>query len=273
MKKHFRFGAIALGSVLALALFTACGDGNKDPDSNPSAGSASVARICYDNLGGGYLAAEETKVAVAGAEIVGGFTSDGVRVNDYSQIAEYSKGVFTAKSAGYVTYRVNGVYGRVEVVPAYITDPGNQYTKNKNLDTSLTSGAKYLGNTHDPSFIEVEAFGTSTYYLFSTGWATGNDVHVSYDNMLTWSYAGKTTHPSDIDNEQIVPAALKAWMGASNNSGDIQWWAPDIVPAPDGGYWLYTCCVAGSNQAKSSGGAAYTPSCDYSMACIVLYHT
>ena len=271
MRKHYRFCALALGAALSLSVFTACAE-NGTPDL-PSGDGAVSARICFDNLDGGYLSDSDTKIAVADAQNIAGFDADGVRVADYAQIAEYSDGVFTAKSAGHVTYTANGETGNIQVVPAYATDPKNQYTGKKDQDTSLVNGAKYLGNTHDPSFIEVEEYGASTYYLFSTGWNTGNDIHVSYDNMITWEYVGKTTHTTDISNGAVIPEDLKNWLGAKDNSGDIQWWAPDVVAAPDGGYWLYTCCVAANDQAKSSGSASFTPSCDYSMACIVLYHT
>lgn len=266
MKKYQKLCALALGSVLAVSLLAACGKEN-----NPPAENVSAVRICYDNLNGGFINEWETKASVPDAKNLIGYDADGSRV-DYTEIVDYSNGTFTAKSAGTVTYQAGNATGRVEVVPAYATDPGNQYTGNRVRDTDLKQGEAYLGNTHDPSFIEVVSGGRPTYYLFSTGWSIGNDIHVSYDNMLTWEYAGKTTHTSDFNNESVIPTALKEWMGAANNSGDIQWWAPDIVEAPDGGYWLYTCCVADNNQTKGGVGD-YTPSGDYSMACIVLYHT
>jgi len=121
MRKHYRFCALALGAALSLSVFTACAE-NGTPDL-PSGDGAVSARICFDNLDGGYLSDSDTKIAVADAQNIAGFDADGVRVADYAQIAEYSDGVFTAKSAGHVTYTANGETGNIQVVPAYATDP------------------------------------------------------------------------------------------------------------------------------------------------------
>ena len=164
----------------------------------------------------------------------------------------------------------------IEVVPAYVTNPGNQYKGNVD-DTSLENGAQFLGNTHDPSFIETtDPYGNPVYYLFSTGWGVGNDVHVSYDGMLNWEYVGKTTQANDYDNADIFPEELKEWMNSTNNGGDLQWWAPDIVEAQGGGYWFYTCLVMADSRMPnltSTKPASFTPSnVRYSRACIVMYH-
>ncbi len=157
-----------------------------------------------------------------------------------------------------------------------MTNPGNQYKGNVD-DTSLENGAQFLGNTHDPSFIETtDPYGNPVYYLFSTGWGVGNDVHVSYDGMLNWEYVGKTTQANDYDNADIFPEELKEWMNSTNNGGDLQWWAPDIVEAQGGGYWFYTCLVMADSRMPnltSTKPASFTPSnVRYSRACIVMYH-
>ena len=46
--------------------------------------------------------------------------------------------------------------------------------------------------------------------------------------MITWEYVGKTMHTTDISNGAVIPEDLKNWLGAKDNSGDIQWWAPRI---------------------------------------------
>ena len=253
--------------MLSLALLAACG-------SNAGASEAGAsARICYDNLGGNYVSEADTKVTIKGAKNLQGFDAEGNPVDKYSEIATYSNGVFTAKSAGSITYQVGGEYGRLEVVPAYATDPGNQYRSV--LDATALNPGTYLGNTHDPSFIETNDEGFSTYFLFSTGWNTGNDIHYSSD-MLTWNYLGKTHATTDFGNAEMFPQQLKDWMGAKNNSGDIQWWAPDIVKAPDGGYWLYTCTTMSDAITKAAYYASedekVTITHNYSRAAIVLYH-
>lgn len=284
MKRYCKLLALALGSVMALSLFAACGEGNNDKgdggDGTPvAADNAITKRICYDNLGGGYVNEADTKVTVKGATQIKGYSLSGSAVSDYTQIATYQDGVFTAKSSGTIIYQGKDGEGRLEVVPAYAVDPGNQYKGNKNSDVSLNGGVAYLGHTHDPSFIEVQLQGSTAYYLFSTGWGTGNDVHVSYDNMLTWEFPNetnaksKTTTAKDYTNENIFPAELKSWMNSTNNSGDIQWWAPDIVEAKDGGYWFYTCLVMKDERMPSlTPTKATTPSTKYSRACIVMYH-
>lgn len=272
MKKTVKIVSLALGSLMLAAAFAACGQGG-------AAKSVVGDRICYDNLGGAttYLSAADTTTQVKGAKNIKGYDKEGEEVS-YSDIATYdaSTGTFTAVSAGRISCMAGGVTYSIEVVPAYVTNPGNQYKGNVD-DMSLENGAQFLGNTHDPSFIETtDESGNPVYYLFSTGWATGNDVHVSYDGMLRWEYVGKTTQVHDYDNEKIFPDELKDWMNSTNNGGDLQWWAPDIVEAQGGGYWFYTCLVMADSRMPnltSSKSASFTPSnVRYSRACIVMYH-
>ena len=58
MKKLSKVFSLVLGSVFALSLLTACGGGSDEP---------TAARICYDNLGAGFLSEADTKVVVEGA--------------------------------------------------------------------------------------------------------------------------------------------------------------------------------------------------------------
>ena len=198
MKKTCKAVALLLGSLFALSAFAACAD---------KGGEAGDYRICYDNLGGGYLDESVTKVEVKGAKIVAAYDAAGVKVSDASSIATYADGVFTAVSSGTVVYEAGGEQGTVEVVPAYVTDPGYQYT-GRNTDFSEIDGESVLGNTHDPSLIETQGSdGRPVYYIFSTGWADkseavmgsmrgattyGNAIHVSYDGMKTWMFLGRT---------------------------------------------------------------------------------
>lgn len=272
MGKTVKIVSLALGSLLFAAAFAACG---KTADVKKTAGD----RICYDNLGGAtsYLAEADTQSVVKGAKNIKGYDKDGAEV-PYAEIATYdaASGTFTAVSAGRISCTADGVSYSIEVVPAYVTDPKNQYKGNVD-DMSLENGAQFLGNTHDPSYLETkDENGNPVYYLFSTGWATGNDVHVSYDGMLNWEYAGKTTQTDDYDNAAIFPDELKEWMNSTNNGGDLQWWAPDIVEAQGGGYWLYTCLVMADSRMPlltSTRPSSFTPSnVRYSRACIVMYH-
>lgn len=286
MKNYQKILALAMGSVMALSLFAACGEKVVEPIEQEEPASARVsdngyARICYDNLGLGYISEADTQIVVKGATITKVRDGDGNTV-DASKVATYNEktGLFTAVGEGYIMYTLaDGSAGRLEVVPAYVTDPGNQYTGSSS-DMQLGAagqGGTYLGNTHDPSFVQTYEAGAPVYYLFSTGWNTGNDIHVSYDGMLTWEYAGKAIQENAISDKTILPQGLLDWMGASNNSGDIQWWAPDIVPAYGGGYWMYTCTVMSdsiiSRATYNSPDVNITPSTNYSRAAIVLFYT
>ena len=247
MKKLSKVFSLALGSVLALSLLTGCKNAAEEP---------TAARICFDNLGAGFLSEADTKVVVEGAESVFAVDADGNAVSDPDAIAAYDEatGTVTAVSEGVLTLTLKGGDKfRVEVVPAYPTDPGNQYDGTA-LDYSQSGDL--LGGCHDPSLIEVEEDGAPAYYIVSTGWDHGNEIRRSTD-LLTWEYLGKTT-----ESDSILPQKLIDWIGGTNDSGFVQWWAPDIVAAPDGGYWLYTCCV--------SDALVNVDGTNYSKACIIL---
>lgn len=311
MNKKWKALALLLGCTFALAAFAACapkddpgGDdpGITDPDDNTDPvedGVAASYRICFDNVGGGYLDSSVTSVDVGNVTVVAGYNAAGTKVGDPSTIASYADGVFTAKSAGTVIYRgAGGALGSVEVVPAYVTDPGYQYQGNSR-DFDEVNGEAVLGYTHDPSLIEVkDGDGRSVYYIFSTGWNNetsavmgsmagqltyGNAIHVSYDGMKTWMLLGRTFAESTRD-EDFVDARSGEWLykegGTSEETGtpngyseaEASWWAPDIVAKPDGsGYWLYTCVVdgAGDNEGMRVPGESGV----YARACILLYES
>ena len=296
MKRTCRALALLLGSALALSALAACG----------GKGDAASYRICYDNLGGGYVDEADTSVEVKGAKVVAAYDPSGVKVSDASAIATYSGGKFTAVSAGTVVYEKGGQKGTVEVVPAYVTDPGNQYKGSaQDFMENDMQGEKVLGHTHDPSLIETTGVdGRPVYYIFSTGWADrseavfganagmetyGNAIHVSYDGMKTWMFVGRTFDYSMRD-EEFIRTRSGEWLynegGTSAETGQIGvagsdaaytsasagWWAPDIVEKPDGsGYWLYTCVVDGAGY--SSGIRVPDDSAYYARACILLYES
>ena len=295
MKKTCKAVALLLGSLFALSAFAACTD---------KGGEAGDYRICYDNLGGGYLDESVTKVEVKGAKIVAAYDAAGVKVSDASSIATYADGVFTAVSSGTVVYEAGGEQGTVEVVPAYVTDPGYQYT-GRNTDFSEIDGESVLGNTHDPSLIETQGSdGRPVYYIFSTGWADkseavmgsmrgattyGNAIHVSYDGMKTWMFLGRT-FDYETRNDDFVRVRSGEWLynegGTSEETGtptaasgdtayssdSAGWWAPDIVEKPDGsGYWLYACVVDGAGD--HSGIRVPDDNGYYARACILLYES
>lgn len=305
MRKMHKIFALALGSVLSLSAFAACGGGDVN-----STGDAQNYQICFDNLDDSIsLDSSATQVAVADANVVAAYDEDGNPVNDWESIATYENGVFTGVSAGRVRYQLSdGTTGSIEVVAAYPTNPDYDYAGNA-LDFSETGdqGEKVLGRTHDPSLIEVRnERGESIYYMFSTGWSDqsvyngvttyGNAIHVSYDGMKTWEFLGRTfdyaTRETEVvnskigewlygdftslnnffeDQDDMTPEEIKA--GAKEMAS---WWAPDIVPKPDGsGYWLYTCVVDGAPQldTTTSVGGIEIDGETYTRACILLYES
>ncbi len=244
MKTTQKVFALAIGSVMALSLFAGCGGSEKTP---------TAARICYDNLDTGYVSAADTTYTLKNVTSMTAVDGDGKEV-DAATVAKYENNTFTAVSEGVVTCTMkDGSKFRLEVTPAYVTDPGNQYS---GTTADYGTMGSLLGSCHDPSLIEVEENGAPAYYIFSTGWDTGNEIRRSTD-LITWEYRGKAT------TAQTKIRDIEDWIGGSNATGFVHWWAPDIVPASGGGYWLYTCCV--------SNGYKKIDRTEYSMACIVLF--
>lgn len=280
MKKTQKILALSLGSLLAVSVFAACNGTKPEGGTAPEAGY--YGRICYDNLNADYVSAADSQIAVSGkvSDLVG-IDADGKEVSA-SSIASFdaAAGKFTAVSEGFVEFKLDGKESRIEVVPAYVTDPGNQYTGRREDDTAEGT-SQQLGRKHDPSFIEVEEDGKTVYYLFSTGWndvtnyenmrTYGNAIHRSEDGMMTWQYVGRT-FDYETRNEDFVEAEAGKWLYdgicGGYSEAEASWWAPDIVPCPSGGYWLYTCVVdgAGDNEGMRLPGG------NYARACIMLYH-
>ncbi len=246
MKTTKKVFALAIGSVMALSLLAGCGGGTD---------AETAARICYDNLVLGYVSAADTTYTLKNVTSMTAVDGDG-NVVDASAVASYENDTFTAVSEGVVTCTLkDGSKFRLEVTPAYVTDPGNQYS---GTASDYSTGGSLLGNCHDPSLIEVEEDGAPAYYIFSTGWDTGNEIRRSTD-MITWEYKEKAT------SAKTKISDIEDWIGGTNASGFVQWWAPDIVPAYGGGYWLYTCCVS-KDKVTIEGSK-------YSKACIVLFYS
>ena len=255
MRKLHHVAVVAISSLFAVSMLAACGE-----KPAPSGKDGFFARICYDNLNAAesYLDEADTQVTVSGnVSNIKAKDASGDSVSA-SSVATYDKatGTFTAVSRGTVSFELDGARSKIEVVPAYVTKPGNDYVGNSNDYDEKKS--TQLGNTHDPSFIEVEEGGQTVYYLFSTGWAAqstyndeptyGNAIHVSYDGMMTWEFVGRTFDWNTRD-EMLAESGIEDWLyGGSLYSGgndvpygkqSASWWAPDIVPAYGGGYWLY----------------------------------
>ncbi len=92
-------------------------------------------------------------------------------------------------------------------------------------------------NAHDPSLLETEG----AFYAFSTG-NNGQDnyqIRRSPD-LVHWQYVGQAFP----DPAALSPvfAQLGAVYGKPVENTTL--WAPDVVPAAGGGFWLYGCYTA-----------------------------
>ena len=92
-------------------------------------------------------------------------------------------------------------------------------------------------NAHDPSLIEADGF----FYAFSTG-NNGQDLYQirRSPDLVRWEYVGQA-FPDPAALSPVL-AQLRAVYGKPIENTTL--WAPDIVPAAGGGYWLYGCFTA-----------------------------
>jgi len=287
MKKKTKAIALVLGTAMSLSLFASCGgSGNEDP----YVASAKGATICYDNLSSGYISEADTQYKLELKKevdqiVVTATDGEGKEVADTSTVAKFDKATntLTAAGKGNVKLSLQNKKGeelsavRVTVAPAYPEDPKNQYTVREGSPDINRDTSQYLGGCHDPSLIEVEENGKPAYYIFSTGWNQGNEIRRSED-MIHWEYKGKATK-KDVaiyDIEDWIEEKNQASDGNFSGQGSIQWWAPDIVPAYGGGYWLYTCNVSNIRHNHPTDGTAdqfAASTIDYSKACITLFYS
>ncbi len=277
MKKATRALAVSVCTVLAVGALAACGGGN-----NEVAQITATARICYDNITDDISVPESaTKLTVeGGASKIK--ARGGAKLNE---VAEYDSKTqtFTAKGKGSLTYETkDGETVLLEVVPAYVTDPGDEYryTGNSMKDVVEDGESELLGGTHDPSLIEVIENNRPVWYIVSTGWATvsdkdgetwGNPIYRSTD-LINWTLQGRT-FDHELRGEEFDDTMAGKWLydGVTNgySSKDASWWAPDVVKCPFGGYWLYTCVVDGAGDSEGMGIDGKS----YARACILLYHS
>ncbi len=300
MLRRKKIVAVALSALMfvsALSLLAACGE-NSDPVAQGSqyVASATGATIVFDNYEKGYIAEKDTKYTLQLKEGVmanvtaTAFTSTPKYADGYSEkgkavitrnlssvdvekIAHWDKDsmTLTARSEGTVVLTLTSSNEKVletvyvDVAPAYVENPNNQYSM---TSKDIEQKGALMGGTHDPSLIEVtEEDGQKAYYIFSTGWDNGNEIRKSYD-LIHWAYQGKSTKTSQSDLEPVFKWLYNGDTSLKNKSS---WWAPDIVPAYGGGYWLYTCVVDGTDDGVALN--VYGTEERYSTATIMLFHS
>ena len=86
---------------------------------------------------------------------------------------------------------------------------------------------------HDPSMIEADGY----YYVFSTG-TFGRDLYQirRSKDLVHWEFVGEA-FPQGFSELAPGVATLEAVYGGDVSTENL--WAPDVVTAAGGGYWLY----------------------------------
>ena len=128
---------------------------------------------------------------------------------------------------------------------AYPADPEFDAFFSGTYDQMMATDPSDWGtvNAHDPSMIEVDG----VYYVFSTGnnGQPGYQIRRSED-LIHWEYAGQAFSSTTKDLKEVY-SALESVYGKEVSNSEV--WAPDVVPAQGGGFWLYGSLtgVFGSN--------------------------
>ncbi len=206
---------------------------------------------------------KETNVTVSDGET---YTANGKRYNEYT---------VTATGAG--DYNLYFVTADEELAASYTYTVSEAYPARTMFPTmigigSANNGSTGIANAHDPSIIEVTENGQSVYYTFGTDNYSqfGYAIRRSTD-LINWSYVGvaipgfnesgaapSDSNPITESNElydiyEIVSSDAN-WAANTASSEDKNWWmlwAPNVVEAYGGGYWLYGCWTVNFGQGHS----------------------
>lgn len=271
MKKIF---SCALGAMFAvLLLASACSSPTK-VEGITCASVKEYPALFLDDSGAGL-----TDASISTDELVFTCASDrqvSVRIEDGADKVTLSEGersvsgdvatvryTLSAQAAGeyvlrfYDAEKKDGALS-LSVRPAYPSDP--QFDAfNRTFASSPSSWGTM--NAHDPSMIEVNG----VYYAFSTG----NNGQSSYqirrsEDLIHWEYVGQAFSSTKKSLKKVI-SLLKELYGGGEVNTEV--WAPDIVAANGGGFWLYGCLTAafGKNYSviflayadKITGGFSY----------------
>ena len=92
---------------------------------------------------------------------------------------------------------------------------------------------------HDPSV----AYCDGAYYAFSTGTYGENAYQIRRSqDLIHWQYVGQAFPRGIAASLPAVVKELSAVYGGPPQTDNL--WAPDVVPAAGGGWWLYGCYTA-----------------------------
>lgn len=225
-------------------------DTSEDPVTDPS--------IAQGTLTVSYSAEEKLTLYMAKDSIVTAsegetYVANGRRYNTYS---------LTAKDAG--EYSLYFVTEEEKLAEAFDWTVARAYPYLEELFDPLAgfgaAGTPSTGvvNAHDPSIIEVDGvyytFGTDNYGQF------GYTIRSSRD-LINWERVGvaiegfnedgsrPTTSTFSEENELYPIYELLSTVNDWKNTWTL--WAPNVVPAADGGYWLYGSWTAGFGSSHS----------------------
>lgn len=218
--------------------------------------------IATDTFAIAYDEGEEAAVEITSGNVTASApqtsTADGVTTASYTFTAsgtgDYTVSVTVGEETDELTYNV---------APAYPSRPLFGAFSNFGTNNMSTTTA----NMHDPCVVEADG----TYYSFSTDNYTlyGYTIRQS-TNLINWRWAGAaiegynvngappTTETMNSSNAlwevyQVVSSFPQFTSGTRDDPDgrNMTLWAPEVVPAADGGYWLYgswTCAFGSPNS-------------------------
>lgn len=264
--KTKKITSIALSAVMALsgiALLASC-EKNKPidgTDSSPVVTLKTTAPICF-------TASSYTDASLSSSTFTVEYDASynlaaSIADESLASIEEVSK--TTEGDVVTATYRVdsNGIVGVstvdfsdskgvVDSVPVSVKTAYPETGFNNLTYSSDNNGAAY---SHDPTIIEVKegyTVGDKTYYYFS--YSTDNEggygvpVRGSVD-MIEWDHLGTAIPDFGGDAAEVKEKCLAGTSElqdvydvlSSNSNWASVWtlWAAEVVPAANGGYWLY----------------------------------
>lgn len=161
-------------------------------------------------------------------------------------LGEYTLGFYNGEEKdGSLTFSVRA---------AYPADPEFDAFFSGTYDEMMATDPSDWGtvNAHDPSMIEVDG----VYYVFSTGnnGQPGYQIRRSED-LIHWEYVGQAFSSTAKDLKEVY-SALESVYGKEVSNSEV--WAPDVVPAQGGGFWLYGSLTAAFGNNYSAIFLAYS---------------
>lgn len=265
---------VFLGALMAFTVFAGCRDKGNGGNGEGDGGAVEytvehVPNVSCDTQNLGYadasIGTDTLVISYPAKNTLTATVADDAAVSLSEATTEKSGDVktdtytVTAKAAGDYTITLtsgsNTETLEYNVAEAYPSDPDLPALTGYGESNGSRTG---IANVHDPVIVEAEG----AYYVFSTdnmGPDFGYQVRKS-DDMIHWEYVGVAIEGHG--NAATASELYKAGNGALQEvydvlSKDSNWgntwtlWAPDVVPAAGGGYWLYGCWTANFGQGHS----------------------